>query len=72
MKRPEGRGRPVKADLPTVEGTIMLARKSGQSAITTCEYADCYNPGPYGLICGCLGGGCRWKGTQYNVEQVGR
>ena len=46
--------------------------KSEQSAITTCEYADCYNPEPYGLTCGCLSGGCQWKGTQYNVEQVGR
>ncbi|VVB73317.1 Uncharacterised protein [uncultured archaeon] len=46
--------------------------RSESSAITTCEYADCYDPQPYGMGCGCLSGGCQWKGIQYNPIQVGK
>jgi eight-cysteine-cluster-containing protein len=46
--------------------------KADPSAVTTCEYRDCYDANTYSLVCGCVSGGCQWKGTQYNVEQVGK
>ena len=34
--------------------------KSEEGAVTTCEYAECYDAAKYGLSCKCQGGGCRW------------
>ena len=30
------------------------------SAMTTCEYTECYNAGSYGLTCGCSENKCQW------------
>ncbi len=33
---------------------------ASEQIVTTCEWRDCYAPGPYGVTCGCSGGACRW------------
>jgi len=32
-----------------------------ENVVTTCEWRECYDPGPSGAICGCGDGGCSWR-----------